>query len=303
VGDAVIETNKLHKTYGRVEALRGLDLRVEPGSICGFLGRNGAGKTTTLKTLMGMVRPTGGVARVFGLDPWDAAGGLAIRRRVGFVSDDKDLYDGMSVDGLIRFTAGFFPAWNHELAASYQRRFALPAAQRVARLSRGMRTKLALLLAFSRGADLLLLDEATSGLDPVAAEEVLQAIVAQVATAGTTVFFSSHQLAEVEQIADHVVVIDEGRAVIAGALDEIRDRYRRIRLVFDGDAPQPSFRAPGVVRVRRDGRELTVLVSDGGEAILAEARALSPAAIDVTPTTLKEIFLDSVTSPAPGVEA
>ena len=213
MADAVIETRGLCKAYGAVEALRGLDLRVAPASICGFLGRNGAGKTTTLKVLMGMVRPTGGSASVFGLDPWND--GVAIRARTAFVSDEKDLYDDMTVDGLIRFTASFYPGWRHEIAARHQRRFALPGMQRVARLSRGMRTKLALLLAFSRGADLLLLDEATSGLDPVATEEVLQAIVGEVANAGTTVFFSSHQLTEVEQIADHVVLIDEGRALLA----------------------------------------------------------------------------------------
>jgi ABC-2 type transport system ATP-binding protein len=294
VADVVVEAAGLEKAFGATAAVRGLDLRVERGTICGFLGRNGAGKTTTLKMLIGMVQPTGGSVRVFGLDPWDAADGVAIRRRTGFVSDDKDLYDGMTVDGLIRFTAPFFPKWDHALAASYQRRFELPGTRRVAKLSRGMRAKLALLLAFSRGADLLLLDEATSGLDPLAAEEILQAIVGQVAGAGMTVLFSSHQIAEVEQIADHLVVIDQGRTVMAGALDDIRAHYRRIQLVFEGEAPPVSFRAPGIVRVRRQGRVLTVLTSAGADAVIAEARALSPTAIDVAPTTLKEIVIESI---------
>jgi ABC-2 type transport system ATP-binding protein len=301
VADAVIETTGLRKTYGLVEALRGLDLRVERGSICGFLGRNGAGKTTTLKVLMGMVRATDGTASVFGLNPWDD--GVAIRARTAFVSDETDLYDAMTVAGLIRFTASFYPDWRPETAAKHQRRFALPGNQRVGRLSRGMRTKLALLLAFSRGADLLVLDEATSGLDPVATEEVLQAIVAEVANAGTTVFFSSHQLTEVEQIAEHVVLIDEGRALLSGSLDDIRAGYRRVRLVFDIDAPPLSFRAPGVVRSRREGRVLTLLVSHGADAVITEATSFSPTAVDVSPTTLKEIFLESVGSADAGVEA
>jgi ABC-2 type transport system ATP-binding protein len=303
VTDAVIAIAGLQKRYGSVEALRGLDLQVAPGSICGFLGRNGAGKTTTMKVLMGMVAPTAGSAQVFGLDPSDPVEGTAIRRRVGFVSDDKDLYDGMSVDALINFTAGFFPKWNADVAAAYQRRFALPGRQRVARLSRGMRTKLALLLAFSRDAGLLLLDEATSGLDPAAAEDVLQAdrrTGGQRRNHGLLFLPPARRSRTDRRPRDRH---RQGRAVLSGALDDIRDQYRRVRLVFEGDAPVPSFETPGVVRVRREGRVLTVLASSGADAIVAEARTLSPIAVDVAPTTLKEIFLDSVGAATSGVEA
>jgi ABC-2 type transport system ATP-binding protein len=161
-------------------------------------------------------------------------------------------------------------------------------------LSRGMRTKLALLLALCRGAELLILDEPTSGLDPAMTEEVLQALVSHVASEAMTVFFSSHQIAEVDQIADRIAIIDRGRAVVAGALDDLRERFRRIQLVFDGEAPEPAFRAPGIVRVRRKGRVLTVLSNAGAEAVLGEARALNPVSVDVIPVTLKDIFLETV---------
>jgi ABC-2 type transport system ATP-binding protein len=290
----IIETADLRKRYDEVEALRGLSLRVPAGSIYGFLGRNGAGKTTTIKILLGMTRPTGGRAAVFGL-PADSPGpSVAIRRRVGFVGDEKDLYEGMSVEEMIRFTAAFFPRWRRDLEARYQRAFELPANRRVKALSRGMRTKLALLLALCRGAELLILDEPTSGLDPAMTEEVLQALVRHVAAEEMTVFFSSHQIAEVDQIADHVAIVDRGRAIVAGALDDLRQDFRRIQLVFDGDAPQPSFRAAGVERVRREGRVLTVLASAGAGSIVEEAQALGPVSVDVVPVTLKEIFLESV---------
>jgi ABC-2 type transport system ATP-binding protein len=157
-----------------------------------------------------------------------------------------------------------------------------------------MRTKLALLLALCRGAELLVLDEPTSGLDPAMTEEVLQALVSHVAGEQLTVFFSSHQIAEVEQIADRVAIVDRGRVVVAGALDDLRERYRRIELVFDREAPQMTFRASGVVRVRRDRRVITVLSSAGAEAIVDESRALGPVSVDVVPVTLKEIFLETV---------
>jgi ABC-2 type transport system ATP-binding protein len=141
-----------------------------------------------------------------------------------------------------------------------------------------------------------MLDEPTSGLDPAAAEEVLQALVSHVAREGVTVFFSSHQIAEVEQIADHVAIVHRGRAVVAGELDALRRDYRRVQLTFDGAAPDLALRAPGVVRVRREGRAMDVLSSAGADGVLGELRALAPAAVDVTPVTLKEIFLETVST-------
>jgi ABC-type multidrug transport system ATPase subunit len=291
-----IETTILRKNYGATEALRGLNLEVPAGSICGFLGRNGAGKTTTIKILLGMSRPTSGRVRVLGLAPEDADASVQIRRRSGFVSEDKDLYQYMTVEEMVRFTAAFFPRWRRDLEQSYRQAFELPPDGKIKSLSRGSRTKLALLLALCRDAELLVLDEPTSGLDPTMIEQVLQTLVSHVARQETTVFFSSHQIAEVDQIADRIALIDRGRTVVAGPLDDLRERYRRIQLVFDGDAPQPAFHAAGVVRVRREGRVLSVLSSAGSEDVLDEARALGSVSVNVMPVTLKEIFLESVSA-------
>ena len=290
----VVETVDLRKSYGPTEAVRGLNLQVPAGSIYGFLGKNGAGKTTTIKMLLGMTRPTSGAVRVFGLAADAADAGVDIRRRTGFVGEDKDLYDHMTVEEIVRFTAAFYPLWRADLEQQYLRSFELPPARKVKALSRGMRTKLALLLALCRGAELLILDEPTSGLDPAMTEEVLQALVKHVANAEMTVFFSSHQIAEVDQIADHVAIIDRGRAAVTGPLDDLRERYRRVQLVFDGAAPDATFTAPGVERVQRHGRILSILSSLGADRVLDEARALDPVSVDVVPVTLKEIFLEAV---------
>ncbi|MDP2318181.1 MAG: ABC transporter ATP-binding protein [Acidobacteriota bacterium] len=289
-----IETVGLRKHYDGVEAVRGLDLQVPAGSIFGFLGRNGAGKTTTLKLLLGMARPTSGTATVLGLAADGRESSVEIRRRTGFVSDDKDLLDGMAVGELVRFASPLFPKWRKDLEEKYLRKFELPLDRGVKALSRGMRTKLALLLALCRGGELLLLDEPTSGLDPAMTEEVLQTLVSHVGNEGTTVFFSSHQLTEVDQIADHLAIIDRGRTVVAGSLDDMRERYRRIQLVFDTDAPDARFTSPGVVTVKRKGRVLTVLSSTGADAVVAEAKRLNPVSVDVTPVPLKDIFLETV---------
>ncbi|HEY1239942.1 MAG TPA: ABC transporter ATP-binding protein [Bryobacteraceae bacterium] len=289
-----IETSALRKNYDGVEALRGLDLQVPAGSIYGFLGRNGAGKTTTMKVLLGMARPTAGAARVFGLAAGDRNASVDIRSRTGFVSEEKSLYGYMTVERIIRFTAAFYPKWRRDLEQRYVRAFELPLDRRVKALSLGTRSKLMLLLALCRGTELLMIDEPTAGLDPAVTEEVLQALVAYVSGEGATVFFSSHQIAEVEQIADRVSIIHRGRAVVAGALDELRERFRRVQLVFDGEAPAPAFRAAGIVRAQRNGRSITVLSSAGADAVIEEARAWKPISVDVVPVTLKDIFLETV---------
>jgi ABC-2 type transport system ATP-binding protein len=290
----IIETSSLRKSFEDAEALRGLDLQVPMGSIFGFLGRNGAGKTTTMKTLLGMSCPTSGTARVFGLDASVQQTSVEIRRRSAFVSEDKELYGFMTVEDIVRFTAAFYPRWRKDLEERYLRKLELPLQRKVKALSRGMRTKLALLLALCRGAELLILDEPTSGLDPVVSEEVLQALVSHVANEEMTVFFSSHQIGEIDQIADRVTIIDRGRAVVAGALDDLRESFCRIQFVFDADAPQAELRAPGVERVRRNGRVMTVLSSRGADAVVEAAQSLHPRSTEVFPVTLKEIFLETV---------
>ena len=293
----VIEAEGLRKDYVGAEAVAGLDLRVPRGSIYGFLGRNGAGKTTTIKMLLGMTRPTSGSARVLGLSVEDAGASVKIRRRTGFVSEDKGLYDYMTVAQLIRFTRPFFPGWRTDLEEKYLRLFELPADRKVRALSKGMRTKLALLLALARGAELLILDEPTEGLDPAMIEDVLGLLTGLAAEHELTIFFSSHQIAEVEQIADRVLIIHRGRGVVEGALDALKESYRRINILFDeGAAPPKDFcEAPNVVSARGDGRWLSVVVSRDAERVADEARTRWHAvSADVLPVGLKDIFLENV---------
>jgi len=290
----IIETVDLTKIYGDRKAVDGLCFNVPQGAICGVLGRNGAGKTTTLKVLLGMTRPTGGAARVFGLDATNAQASVEIRSRCAFVSEDKDLYDSMTVGEIVRFASGFYPRWRADLEQRYRAVFALEPHASIKQLSRGARTRLALLLALCTGTELLLLDEPTSGLDPAANEELLQLLVTHAAREGTTIVLSSHHIVDIEQIADRIAIIDRGRAVLQGSLDEIRARYCRVQLVFDGPAPELPLTTPGIVSVKRDGRALRVLSNAGSERLVAEAHALQPIAVDVAPVTLKEIFLETV---------
>jgi ABC-2 type transport system ATP-binding protein len=293
-----IEIEGLTKRFHQTEALRGLSLIVPRGSVCGFLGRNGSGKTTTIKILMGMLRADAGMAQVLGLDTADPEASVAMRKRIGFVSENKELYPYMTVAEMIRFVRGFFPGWRRDLEERYLKVFDLPPQRRLPKLSKGMNSKLQLLLALCRGAELLILDEPTEGLDPAVTEDVLQAVVALAAADGTTVFFSSHQLGEVEQIADRVCIIEDGAAVLNESLDELRASYRLVQVVFDGPAGEAAFEAPGIERVDAGGRVMSLLVSHGVDGVVEQARARHAVSVDVRPVSLKEIFLGSVRTKA-----
>jgi ABC-2 type transport system ATP-binding protein len=287
-----IEAVGLRKSFKGHEALRGMNLTVPYGSIFGFLGRNGAGKTTTIRILMGLAKADRGSARIFGVAPGDSNSGAAIRRRIGFVPEEKELYPYMTVAEIIRFSRPFFPQWRHDLERRYLKAFDLPPHKKIPNLSKGMRSKLMLLLAISRGAELLVLDEPTDGLDPAAVEEVLRELIALSASDGTTIFFSSHQLAEVEQIADRIAILDKGRAIVGGALEDLKRQYQRICVVF-ADGVRGDIRwVDGAEHIRREGRMVSILAVRNVEGILAQARSLPGATVERHPVTLKELFLD-----------
>jgi ABC-2 type transport system ATP-binding protein len=252
MSSTILETEALTKYYGEFAAVRELSLTVSAGSICGFLGQNGAGKSSTIKMLLGMMSPTSGSGQIFGLkiDKPEESG--EIRKRAAFVSEDKRLYDYMTIEQIIRFTRSFFPGWRADLEERLLKEFDLPLERKIKKLSKGMRTQTALLLAFCRGAELLILDEPTEGLDPLNIEKVLGLLVG-FAAEGTTIFFSSHQIAEVEQIADHVFIIDKGRLLIDAPLDQMKEEYRYINLVFDAPIQAPALAFDGIERVLVEG--------------------------------------------------
>jgi ABC-2 type transport system ATP-binding protein len=291
----VIETHQLTKRFGKFAAVEALDLNVRAQQITGFLGRNGAGKSTTIKMLLGMTHPTSGTATLLGKNIDDPNDNREARRNIAYVGEDKQLYAYFTVEELIRFTRSFYADWQPEVAQRLLADYELPPKRKVRALSKGMRTKLALLLALSRKPELLILDEPSEGLDPVAIEELLQALVGA-ASEGTTIFFSSHQIAEVERIADRVCIIDHGTLVEDFSLDELQRDYRRVTLGFATTAPVDEFRMPGIRRVRRADRQLSVLVRGNSDAVAAQGRSMNAVSVDVVPISLREVFLESVQS-------
>lgn len=289
----VIQTASLSKSFGRVDAVRDLNLVVETNKITGFLGRNGAGKSTTIKMLLGLIRPTEGDGVVLGERISDTEANRKARNHIAYVAEDKPLYRYMTVDQTIRFTASFYRDWQPATAKKLLLEFDLPKHRLVKALSKGMRTKLALLLAFSRNPKLLILDEPSEGLDPVMIEQLLQLMVAKAAE-GTALFFSSHHISEVERVADQVCILDRGRVALDISMDRLRQYCRRIDIVFPSRADRLEFEIPGVERIRVDGREMSVFVSTNAEAVVERAWNFDAVSVDVVPLGLREMFIELV---------
>ncbi|MGC4054472.1 MAG: ABC transporter ATP-binding protein [Paludibaculum sp.] len=292
----IIETRQLTKHYGPVAAVSGLRLCVPTGGISAFLGPNGHGKSTTIKMLLGMARPTSGTGQVFGCDITDPAASLEIRRRTGFVSEDKLLYGYMSVRQMLAFTRSFYPTWQPHREKELLARFELPLDRKVKQLSKGMRTKLALILALARGAELLILDEPSEGLDPVVTEIMLQEVV-RAAAEGATVFFSSHQLSEAERIADQVFILKRGQIALEGKLDELQSKYRRLNAVFPAEPPLEALRPLNLIHVQTDGPVLSTLTNGQTDAAVAALRQLGALSVEAHPVNLRELFLQVVQEP------
>ena len=289
----IIQTEKLGKSYGRVEALKELNLSIRPHSITAFLGLNGAGKSTTIKILLGMMRQSSGDGTVLGQRISDPVESVRIRTKIAYVSENKRLYDYMTVDQMIRFTRAFYPDWRSSEEQKLLRQFKLPGDRKVKSLSKGMRTKLGLLMAFARQPELLILDEPSEGLDPGGIEELLEILVAR-CSEGTTVFFSSHQIAEVERIADQICILHAGRLVLDSSVDDLRESYRRIDLIFPSIPAEHDFRIAGIEDVRTRGHQMSVLASRNAEAVVARAHDFHATSIDIAPVALRDVFLQKV---------
>jgi len=289
----VIETRQLRKSYGESEAVRGLDLCVEPNRITGFLGANGAGKSTTIRMLLGMLKPTAGSGTVLGRRIDRPEQSVDMRRHVAYVSEDKRLYAYLTVEEMIRFTRPFYPDWSIDAERDLLKSYQLPGDRKVGSLSKGMRTKLALLLALSRRPDLLILDEPGDGLDPCGVEQLLENLVAR-ASEGTTIFFSSHQIADVERIADNICILDKGRLILDASQDDLRQSYRQITLVFPELPVEREFQLAGVERIRTSGHQMAIFASGNAEAVVERARSFDATSIDVAPVPLRDIYLQTV---------
>jgi ABC-2 type transport system ATP-binding protein len=291
MAEVAIVTEGLVKRYGRNPALAGLDLEVRRGEVYGFLGPNGAGKTTTIRLLLDMIRPTAGRASVLGVDP--RRDGVALRRRVGYLAGDF-LVDGRQTGReLLTFLGNLRGGVPHTTIDELAARLDLDLGRRIRTLSRGNRQKLGVVQAFMHAPELLILDEPTSGLDPFLQQE-FAAMVGAARDAGQTVFMSSHVLSEVQQIADRVGIIRQGRLVTVERVETLRERaVRKVELHFEAPVPAAEFAAlPGVHDLQVDGTLLRCRLAGRADALVKAAARHSVVDLLAEEPDLEELFFD-----------
>ncbi len=300
--NGAIVGRRLSKVYRGGRGVFELDFAVREGEIFGFLGPNGAGKTTTIRTLIGLLRPTAGEATIFGLDCWRQS--PAVKARVGFVSADPRLYEKMTGAAFLEFMAGFRARGTMDRARALAREFDLDLRPKIRHLSRGNRQKLLLIQGLMHDAPLLILDEASGGLDPLGQEAFLAHLEDQ-RSRGKTIFLSSHNLAEVERVADRVGIIREGRMVAIEDIEKLRAlRARKMAVTLERPLSSEFFDGlPGVrlVATSDAGRHVELVVQGNPRELLARLGTAPVLDVVFPAADLESVFIHYYREDDPGV--
>ncbi len=286
-----IETADLARKFWRNEAVRGIDLAVPEGSIYAFLGPNGAGKTTTIKMLMNLLRPTRGSAEILGVPS------TKLRARhfesIGYVSEEQEMPEWMTVQGLLTYLEPFYPTWDDTLCSQLLKRFELPLDRKLKHLSKGMKMKARLISSIVYRPKLLVMDEPFSGLDPLVRDQLIEGILELEDQDGWTILISSHDLSEVENLCSHVGFLADGRLHVSESLEGLQERFREVEVVFEEPPGKLPFLSSDWLNPQLSGRTLRYVDSSfDPESSPAKARSAFPDLCDlgVNPMTLRSVF-------------
>ena len=284
--EVMIQCRALEKHFGDFAALRSLDLAVPRGAVYGLVGPNGAGKTTVIRHLAGVYRPEKGEVSVCGEAVFENP---AVKARIAFIPDEVFFHASDSISDMARFYASLCPRFSFERYESLRGAFRLDDTRPMRRLSRGMQKQAAFWLALSQCPEVLILDEPVDGLDPVMRRAVWGLILADVAERGTTVLVSSHNLRELEDVCDHVGIMDGGRMLLERTLTELQDNIVKIQLAYadGGDVPEGLE----ILHESSMGRLRTLILRGRSEELQQRLAATQPLFLDVLPLTLEEIFI------------
>ncbi len=286
--DIIIQTQGLTRYFGRRPAVYELNLEVPRGCVFAYLGRNGSGKTTTIRMLLGLLQPTRGQGTILGYDiraiPPEA------RTRIGYLTEDHQLYGWMTVRECGEFQSKFYPRWNEKIFQGVIGHFGLKPPARVKDLSRGERAGLCVALTLAPEPELFVLDDPGMGLDPVARRSMVESMIYLTRRADRTIFFSSHHLADVERVADYLAVLDHSVLRACCPVEAFRNSVKEVCLRFPG-APPALPKIPGLLQAFRTERELRVTCVHYNGTTEQALRALAPAQMEMVPINLEDAFI------------
>lgn len=287
-GQPIITVKSLVKRFDDITALNEVSLDIHPGRIVGLVGANGGGKSTLLRHIVGLYLPDRGSCLTLGREA--ARLSPAELGRIGYVHQEGELIDWMTVPQLIRYVAAYYPAWNDELERQFVARFELPLERRVGALSPGQRQKLAILLAIGFEPELLILDEPAAALDPLARHEFLGLLLDIIQDAGRTIVISSHILSDVEKVIDHVLILDKGKLLRDCAFDELQEEFLRIRLSsLNGPLPT-ELPFEEVIACDRTPRQAVITMKRAPVVRLDTTANELNCSIDVVPISFEEVY-------------
>ena len=283
----MIEVKNAVKSFGGFHALDGTDITVPDGSIYGLVGPNGAGKSTVIRHITGIYRPTSGEVLVDGERVYENPGKKAL---MAAIPDDWYYFSSATIRDMMKFYRGFYPSFDMERYEKFKEVFALPEKSAIRRLSKGMQKQAAFWLAMCCRPKYLILDEPVDGLDPVMRRQVWSLIMADVAEYGTTVLVSSHNLRELEDVCDHVGIMNKGKVLLERSLSDLQENIVKLQVVWSGEVPA----LPGdlaVLHTSHVGRVYTYIVRGNAGEVKGRMALLSPLMLEALPLSLEEIFI------------
>jgi ABC-2 type transport system ATP-binding protein len=289
----MITISDLHKRFRKTEAVAGLSLEVPAGQVTAFLGPNGAGKSTTIKCLLNLHRPDSGSASVLGTDSRKL--GPAQFTQIGYVSENMELPLWMSVQQFLDYCRPLYPNWDKAFEGQLLKQFDLPLTTKLKDLSRGMRMKAALLSSLAYRPKLVVLDEPFSGLDPLVRDEFIRGLLELTEQEGWTVFVSSHDIEEVQRLADRIAIINRGSLALDETSDSLQSRFRAVEVVLPDDTRPPTNLPADWLHAETAGRTLRFIHSrhSSDEALAAAVQSTLSASPkpEIRPMSLREIFV------------
>jgi len=289
----LLKVSGLGKKFGKKRVLEDVSFALEPGRVYGLLGLNGEGKTTLARILMGVIPADRGAVLFKGETL--RFGAAAYKREVGFVPEDSFFYGWMKVGELLRLNASFYPKWDADRVRTLGENLGLDPKARIRTLSRGQKLKLGLVAAIGAAPDLLILDDPTSGLDVPTRHDFLRGVIRDLAERGTAVLFATHMVHELERIADHLIILQGGRIILDRRFEEVKAATRRVKLWFDGEAPEwPAIE--GTLSVEGEAGRIEAVVYPWSGAVEDGIRSLAPTRMEVETLSLEEIFVGFVGS-------
>lgn len=284
----MIKVNNVVKTFGNFTALNGANINVKKGSVYGLVGPNGAGKTTVIKALTGIYRPDSGKITIDGEDVYE---NTKIKNRMVYVSDDLYFFPGYSIKDMASFYRGIYGNWSDDRFNALNDIFKIDTKRSVRSLSKGMQKQVAFWLGLSANPDVMILDEPVDGLDPFMRRNVWNLILADVAERELTILVSSHNLRELEDVCDHIGIMNKGLVVIEKDIDEVKGNIHKVQTAFRDGFPDKLCGTLDILKHEKHGSVDMLILRGGYTEIEERIRAYSPLILDVVPLSLEEIFI------------